>query len=211
MSPPQDMAAHPSSPPSEGGADSYKYEDTPDTRLTIFSPQDDSAKSSRLLNALTLSNGTNGSQHNQYSVTTSSSVHRMASMESITSVVHDKDPFISSTPEKTQTSTKLSATAIAFEPATCRLSSANLATNNGLGNNVITPGSIGSPPETVARSPLTSFQVYTDLPLSSVFSHDLELSRSMRVTASSGRLDAETITQYIVVSKHTLRFPSIIR
>ncbi|KAJ4391321.1 hypothetical protein N0V93_004938 [Gnomoniopsis smithogilvyi] len=199
MPPPQDMAPHLSSPPSEGGAESYQYEDTPDTRLTIFSPQDDSAKSSRLLNALTLNTAKNNNiQPIKFGVQTSSSVHRMASMDSITSVVHDKDPFISSTPEKIHNSTKLSATASAFEPSTCRLSSTNLVSSNGPTNNATTPRPIACLPETIARSPTTGFEVYVDLPLSSAFSHDLKLSRSMRITASSGRLDAETITQYIV-------------
>lgn len=187
------MASHPSSPPSEGGADSYKYEDTPDTRLTVFSPQDDSAKSSRLLNALTLSTGQGNAQPIKFGVQTSASVHRMASLDSIASVVHDKDPFISSTPEKTQTSTKLSATASEFEPTACHRPSTNPA------NNVATPRPMGRHPETVSRSPVTGYQVYIDLPLSATFSHDLKLSRSMRIISSSGRLDNNAITQYLVV------------
>lgn len=200
MSPSHDMPSHPSSPPSEGGADSYKYEDTPDTRLTIFSPQDDSAKSSRLLNALTLSTGKNNDHPIKFCVSASSSIHRMASMDSINSVVHDKDPFISSTPAKPQISTKLSATASEFEPSTCRLSSANLATGGGTSNNVTTPKPMDRLPETVARSPITGFQVYIDLSLSSAFSHALKLSRSMRITILSGRLDSDAINHYIVVS-----------
>lgn len=199
MPPSHDMASHPSSPPSEGGAESYKYEDTPDTRLTIFSPQDDSVKSSRLLNALTLSTGNNKERPVKFCVSASSSIHRMASMDSINSVVHDKDPFICSTPAKPQT-TKLSATASEFEPSTCRLSSAKLTTGSGISNTVTTPKPMTRLPETVARSPVTGFQVYIDLPLSSTFSHALKISRSMRITTSSGRLDSDAINHYIVVS-----------
>lgn len=204
MSQPQDMAFHPSSPPSEGGAESYKYADTPDTRLTVFSPQDDSAKSSRLLSSLTLSTEKNSVQPIKFGVNTSTSVHRMASMDSIASVIHDKDPFISCTPEKTQTSTRLSATASAFEPTTCRPPSANPINSNGSVNNVDTPRPMHRLPETVPRSPVTGYQVYTDLPLSSAFSHDLNLSRSMRITRSSGQLDNNSITEYLVVNTPSL-------
>lgn len=197
----RDMSFHPSSPPpSDGGADSYEYEDTPDTRSTVFSPHEDSVKSSRLLNALTLSTGKDD-RPIKYGIT-ESSIHRMASMDSIASVIHDKDPFISFTPEKAQASTKLSATASAFEPATCRPSSTNPPTANGPVNGLDTPKPMSRLPDTVPRSPNTGFQVYTDLPLSSSFSHELNFSRSMRITCVSGPLDNKAIAQYLVVSTH---------
>ncbi|CAN8097173.1 unnamed protein product [Discula destructiva] len=192
----RDMMSHPSSPPSEGGAESYKYEDTPDTRLTVFSLQDDSAKSSRLLNALTLSTG-NNDRPIKFGVT-DSPIHRMASMDSIASVIHEKDPFISTTPEKTRLSTKLSATASAFKPATFRPSSAEPITVNAPANNLATPKPIDRLLETVPRSPITGYQVWTDLPLAAAFSHELHLSRSMRITCSSGSVDNNAITQYLV-------------
>lgn len=198
------MSFHPSSPPSEGGADSYKYEDTPDTRLTVFSPQEDSVKSSRLLNALTLSTGKND-RSGKYGVG-DSPIHRTASMDSIASVIHDKDPFISTTPEKTQTATKLSATASAFEPATCRPASVKPAAVNGTANNnsslANTPKPMGRVLDTVPRSPTTGYQVWNALPLSAVFSFELDLSRSIHITCASGLLDDVAINQYFVVSRH---------
>lgn len=201
------MSFHPSSPPSEGGADSYKYEDTPDTRLTVFSPQEDSAKSSRLLNALTLSSEKND-RSSKYG-NGNSPIHRTASMDSIASVIHDKDPFISTTPEKTQTTTKLSATASAFEPATCRPSSVKPAavngtadhSNNNNNNLATTPKPMERVLDNVPRSPTTGYQIWNALPLSASFSFELDLSRSIHVTCAFGHLDDAAISQYFVVCR----------
>ncbi|OIW33953.1 hypothetical protein CONLIGDRAFT_570335 [Coniochaeta ligniaria NRRL 30616] len=55
MTQPREAAFNPSSPHSStGNADSYKNEGTPDTRLTAFSPEEGSARSSKYYNSLTL-------------------------------------------------------------------------------------------------------------------------------------------------------------
>lgn len=55
MSQPRDTAFNASSPHSStGNADSYKNEGTPDTRLTAFSPEEGSARSSKYYSSLTL-------------------------------------------------------------------------------------------------------------------------------------------------------------
>ncbi|KAB5570434.1 RNA recognition motif 2-domain-containing protein [Coniochaeta sp. 2T2.1] len=55
MSQPRETGFNPSSPHSSTGhADSYKNEGTPDTRLTAFSPEDGSAKSSKYHSSLSL-------------------------------------------------------------------------------------------------------------------------------------------------------------
>lgn len=192
----QDMAFHPSSPPSEGGADSYRLEDTPDTRLTTFSPLEDSSKSSRLLNALTLSNEKTDAQPVKFEFP-SNTIHRMASVDSITSVIHDKDPFITSTPEKTetQTQTKLSATASAFRPL-----SATPVVANGSSNDLATPKPLSRSVINFAQSPNTGLRVYTDIPLSSAFSHELKLSRSVRVTSTSGNATRDAVDHYLSAS-----------
>lgn len=195
------MTFHPSSPPSEGGVDSYKYEDTPDTRLTVFSPQEDSARSSRLLNALTLSTDKNN-RVGKYGVS-DSSFHRTASMDSIASVIHDKDPFISTTPEKTQTTTQLSATASSFEPSSSSVKPAAVsgpANKNNMASTT-TPKPMGRVLDTVPRSPTTGYQVWNALPLSAAFSFELDLSRSIHITCASGHLDDVAISQYFVVSR----------
>ncbi|KAH8910169.1 hypothetical protein BR93DRAFT_935820 [Coniochaeta sp. PMI_546] len=55
MTQPREIAFNPSSPHSStGNADSYKNEGTPDTRLTAFSPEEGSARSSKYYNPLAL-------------------------------------------------------------------------------------------------------------------------------------------------------------
>lgn len=217
MTQPQTMAFHPSSPPSEGGADSYRYEDTPDTRLTSFSPLDsDWSKSSRLLNALTLSTGKADDEFTGLGGP-SATLHRMASADSLASVIHDKDPFISSSPEKpqaqaqaqdqtqtqsqtqtqTQTLTKLSATASAFRPL-----SATPVVAHGTSNSLATPRpldrfrGVGD----VAQSPNTGRHIYTSIPLSHTFSQELGLYRSIRLTCTSGVMTSAGVSEYLTVS-----------
>ncbi|KAK5988744.1 Meiosis protein mei2 [Cladobotryum mycophilum] len=91
---------NPSSPRSStGGADSFKG--TPDTRLTAFSPEDGSAKSSKLLKGFTRS----------ASVTPPVRLP-VTSLRSAISPL-DKDPFVTSVQE---VDTRLSPTASAFNP-----------------------------------------------------------------------------------------------
>lgn len=202
------MAFHPSSPPSEGGADSYSYEDTPDTRLTSFSPLDsNSSQSSRLFHSFNLDTGKVDGQLHEFEYP-SSTIHRKVSLDSLASVVHDKDPFITSTPEKhqnrqqsqnqnqNQNQTKLSATASAFQP----LSAAPIVAN-GASNGVATPKPLGRFREvgTIAQSPNTGMRVYTNVPLSPTFSHDLKLSRSMCITSTSGVITNESVKEYFTV------------
>ncbi|KAF3770366.1 hypothetical protein M406DRAFT_285012 [Cryphonectria parasitica EP155] len=175
------MAFHPSSPPSEGGADSFKYEDTPDTRLSSFSPTEDSAKASRLLNSMSLSNGTSCAQSvNSDNLIDrnngASALHRMASMDSIASVIRDKDPFITSPSEKAQSQTKLSATATAFRPLSTTPVVA-IGSNNALDTPKPLARSISSGVPVVC-SPITGARVYNHVPLSSIISKELNMSRS---------------------------------
>lgn len=208
MTQPQTMAFHPSSPPSEGGADSYTYEDTPDTRLTSFSPLDsDWSKSSRLLNALTLSTGKADGESGGLGGP-SATLHRMASADSLTSVIHDKDPFISSSPEKPQTQphtqTKLSATASAFRPL-----SATPVVAHGTSNSVATPKPLGRSrgATDIAQSPNTGHRIYTNIPLSHTFSQEMGLSRSIRITSTSGVMTSDAVNEYLTVSIINHPFP----
>lgn len=207
MAGPRDMNFHPSSPPSEGGADSYRYEDTPDTRSTSFSPLDsNSSTSSRLLDALTLSTGKNDGQSTVFGIP-NSSIQRNASNESLPSVIHhEKDPF-TSTPEKvqykTQTQTRLSATASAFRPLSA--TSAPVVANE-ISSVLGTPKSMRHPLVNVAQSPITGMPIYDNNPLSSSFSHDLKLSRSVRIAATSGTVTSEAVQGYFTVSTAPHRF-----
>jgi hypothetical protein len=104
---------NPSSPhSSSGGADSYKHEGTPDTRLTAFSPDDNSARSNKVLNALSL-NASSDSHPVRFHVKTTEGFRGA-------SVAAEKDPFITSTtaPKSEQI---LSPTASSFRPVSVPL------------------------------------------------------------------------------------------
>ncbi|SPQ22723.1 37c45b28-bf54-462f-b6d1-7581398aa1e8 [Thermothielavioides terrestris] len=119
----RDAAFNPSSPHSStGGADSYKNEGTPDTKLTVFSPGDNSAKPSKLLAALNLSGPFDS---------TGRFVKPTEAFSSDVSITSEKDPFISSTtvPKKAQ---KLSPTASAFRPVSVPLPLVAHGSLNGL-------------------------------------------------------------------------------
>ncbi|KAK4188698.1 putative meiosis protein [Podospora australis] len=112
MAGPRDNTLNMESPhSSSAGADSYKHEGTPDTRLTSFSP-DDSARSSKLMSSL---NHTGPSNH-----TSNHPLFRVDSVERFGNVntAADKDPFVStSTALPTGSSDqKLSPTASSFRP-----------------------------------------------------------------------------------------------
>ncbi|KAI8223945.1 hypothetical protein K4K53_006715 [Colletotrichum sp. SAR 10_77] len=97
----ESVVFNPSSPRSSvGGAESFKG--TPDTRLTAFSPEEGSARSSRLLKSL----GQDSPD------TTPSRFHSIAFGGAISNA--DKDPFIATTSNVALQ--KLSPTASAFQP-----------------------------------------------------------------------------------------------
>lgn len=191
---PQEMAFHPSSPPSEGGADSYKHEGTPDTRLTTFSPLEDSTKSSRLLPTLTLSTGKVAAHSIKFDFP--SSIHHAASNDSLASSVPEQDPFICSTPEKRQM--KLSATASSFQPLLATPCSPLVA--NGT-NTLSTPRPVGRSISSAAvlTSPNTGMPVYTNGKLSTKFSFQMKLSRSVRITCATKQLGIDSICDYFKV------------
>lgn len=93
----------PSPHSSSGGAESYKG--TPDTRLTAFSPDEGSAKSTRLLTALRLAN------------TEIQPVRFPVNPYGGSAVTGGKDPFVTST-GGSKPGQKLSPTATAFRPFT---------------------------------------------------------------------------------------------
>lgn len=179
---------HPSSPPSEGGADSYNHDGTPDTRLTTFSPLGDSSESSGLLSALSLSGVKTNARHINFQVSTS--INQVTSPGSFSSEGQDKDPFVTSTPEKSQT--KLSATASAFRPLAASIASTP----------IVAYGSSSATPKPLARSFTAETRCpKTGLKLASGLSHNLELTRSLRISSSSGPLTIAATEQYFEASK----------
>ncbi|KAK3322173.1 RNA recognition motif 2-domain-containing protein [Apodospora peruviana] len=99
----RETAFNPSSPhSSSAGADSYKHDGTPDTRLTAFSPDESSARSNKLMTTLSLNAAAN-IHPVRFNVNAAESY-------GAGSAAAEKDPFISK-PEQ-----KLSPTASAFRP-----------------------------------------------------------------------------------------------
>lgn len=180
-------AFHPSSPPSEGGADSYNYDGTPDTRLTAFSPLEDSSKSSRLLSALTLGDENANNQSIKFQGPTS--IRNFTSPTSFGLDSRDKDPFVSSPREKHQT--KLSATATTFKPLSTPVFSTPIVAYS---SSSVTPKPLGRPGPTVSISPKTGLLLAPGL------SHDLNLTRSLRVSSSDG-VTVDAVKHYLKVSE----------
>ena len=119
----REAAFNPSSPhSSSGGADSYKHDGTPDTRLTAFSPEESSARSSKLLKALNLSTP-NDQQPVRF--------HVQPNENYCAAPTTEKDPFISSstTPKTDQ---KLSPTASSFRPVSSSIPVVAHGSLNGL-------------------------------------------------------------------------------
>lgn len=104
---PRENAFNPQSPHSSpGGDDSYNHEGTPDTRLTAFSPDENSARSTKF--SKPLGRYTSEPQPVRFSAAYGNGYNQG-------SVLADKDPFTStSAPGKPEQ--KLSATASAFHP-----------------------------------------------------------------------------------------------
>jgi hypothetical protein len=100
---------NPSSPhSSSGGADSYKHDGTPDTRLTAFSPEENSARSNKqLLRSLAL-----GASSDSHPVRFQ--VQATESFRGSPAAI-EKDPFITSS-TTSKSGPKLSPTASSFRP-----------------------------------------------------------------------------------------------
>ncbi|KAK0645879.1 RNA recognition motif 2-domain-containing protein [Cercophora newfieldiana] len=119
----------PSPHSSTGGADSYKHDGTPDTRLTAFSPDENSARSSKLLKS---TNANVSSDSNNVHFHVKSEGYHGAAPGSA-----EKDPFISSA-SRSKAEQKLSPTASAFRPVAIPLvanGSGSLAGQSSFGAN----------------------------------------------------------------------------
>lgn len=112
----RDAVFNPSSPhSSSAGADSYKHEGTPETRLTVFSPDDGSVRSNKIPTALGLNAPSDRSDHPAH-------FHHVNTIEGLgnPSAAAEKDPFVSST-TVAKGEQKLSPTASAFRPVSVPL------------------------------------------------------------------------------------------
>ncbi|AEO58122.1 hypothetical protein MYCTH_2118584 [Thermothelomyces thermophilus ATCC 42464] len=138
----RDASLNPSSPhSSSAGADSYKHENTPDTRLTVFSPDDNLARPNKPLTAASLDGSS--SHVVQYHANTPKGF-------SSTTAAAEKDPFISNTAAKAQH--KLSPTALVFRPV-----SAPLVAHGSLNMRSGTGPAMGANRQLLAPQPTAKF------------------------------------------------------
>jgi len=160
---------------SKGGADSYKHEGTPDTRLTAFSPDESSAKSAKLAKPMTL--GVSDPQLTRFSVQPAGSFRGTQGLNL------EKDPFVS--PATTaKTGRKLSATALAFRPF-----STTPVVAHGSGDS--------TPPAPQDETGLGD--AYDAIQPSSLPSTDRGLSRCLVISAPSQALTATDVENYLAV------------
>lgn len=162
---------NPPSPHSSSvGADSYNHEGTPDTRLTTFSPDENSARSNRALTKL------------DYHGSSGHPVHfHIKPVDGFSNVpaATEKDPFISSTatPKGEQ---KLSPTASAFRPVSVPL---------------VARGSLPvANPALAANRQLFAPQVTAN------FSNELGISRCLALYAATHPVLASDVEEYLQVN-----------
>lgn len=170
----REAAFNPSSPhSSSGGADSYKHEGTPDTRLTAFSPDGDSTKSNKLLTTLSL--------HATSDHPTRFHVNTVDGFGAV-SAAAEKDPFISSTglPKPEQ---KLSPTASSFRPVSVP---------------VVARGSLGGLPG-LNLGLTTSTQQFLSQYTAAKFSAELSISRHLVFYASTHPVSCSDVEDYFAV------------
>ncbi|KAK4106163.1 hypothetical protein N658DRAFT_9123 [Parathielavia hyrcaniae] len=168
----RDAAFNPSSPhSSSGGADSYKYDGTPDTRLTIFSPEDSSARSNKLVTARSL----NGSSDHP-------AQDRVKASETfgILSAAAEKDPFVSTT-TVSRGQQGLSPTASAFRPVSVP---------------VVAHGSLNVPPGMNAAGLGVNRQLFTPQ-ATAKFSNELGISRCLVIYSASQPVNIGDVEDYL--------------
>ncbi|KAK4238586.1 meiosis protein mei2 [Achaetomium macrosporum] len=166
----RDPAFNPSSPhSSSAGGDSYKHEGTPETRLTVFSPDDNSARSNKLLNTLSLS------AHSDHAVRFNVKPEAFGDA----GVTSEKDPFISST-TALKGEQKLSPTASAFRPVSVP---------------IVARGSLSGPPG--PNVGLNANRQLFAPQSTAKFSHQLGISRCLVIYSRSGQLTVADIEGYL--------------
>jgi hypothetical protein len=173
----RDTSFNPSSPHSStGGADSYNHDGTPDTRLTAFSPDENSVRSSKHLKSTNLNVSSD-----------SNNLHFHVQPEAYPAAPDsaEKDPFISSA-SRSKAEQKLSPTASSFRPVTLPLvanSSGSLTGPSGFGASY-SPTYSGTSTGSVNR-----------------FSTELGISRYIVITCPSQAITSSNVEDYFQVRR----------
>lgn len=168
---------------SPGGADSYRYEGTPDTRLTAFSPDENSARSTKFPKPL----GVRGSEPQPYPVSATYTNDYSHTTQA------EKDPFTSITTPGAHEQ-KLSATASAFQPFSVPLvvrgSSGTIPPLNG-------PSSSNGP--SFSNGPSSSDGLRNLQSTIKRFSADLGLSRYLIITSTIQPISPADVEMFLMV------------
>jgi hypothetical protein len=179
----RDAAFNPSSPhSSSGGADSYNHEGTPETKLTVFSADDNSARSNKLVTALSLNGPADRPVH--YHV---NPVETFGDL----SAASEKDPFVSTTtvPKSDQ---KLSPTASAFRPVSVP---------------VVAHGSLNAPTGMNAAGGLGANRQLFTSQATAKFSNELGISRCLVIYSASQPISITDVEGYLAVRLLLSAFP----
>ncbi len=161
---------------STGGADSYKHEGTPDTRLTAFSPDESSARSNKALKALNIGTST---ESRPIHFPVNAGIGYRAGPAPI-----EKDPFVTAGSLRSKTDRKLSPTASSFQP----LSSLPLVVRGSASTR--TDPTISSSANIVA----------TSAPRQDSLSIELRLSRCLVVESRTQAVTSVELGAYLSVS-----------
>lgn len=180
----RDGQFNPTSPhSSSGGAESFKG--TPDTRLTTFSPEDDSAK--RLP-------GQHSHGSIKFGVSSPSTIDLKGTLYRRNALA-DRDPFITTAGSGPKTAQKLSPTASSFFPLPNALGSQGPVSEPG--------GNSRGMPESLTVSGGGQSPVSTNPAEASVYSYmstDTRISRCLLISSRSKNIDAAQVDMYLSVS-----------
>ncbi|KAI8634921.1 RNA recognition motif 2-domain-containing protein [Xylariaceae sp. FL1651] len=177
---------NPTSPhSSSGAADSFKG--TPDTRLTTFSPEDGSVKSSKAPQPLNL--GTRENRPIRFTPNPRATLELPNSFIR-TSLHSERDPFVSSSAASTNRSQKLSPTASVFLPYPMLLANGSATDPIGQQKNDSTENDLGPDQTSNSNAHQVKFA-------HNILSTDTDLSRCLIIADPGRRVRAYDVGQYI--------------
>jgi len=178
MAQPRETAFQQSSPDSsKGGADSFKFESTPDTRLTAFSPHVSSTKSAKMIKSFSLS--ASDPQPTRYPL----NAVALGTTYRVSDLPGEKDPFVSPI-TTSQSVKKLSATASDFEPVV---------------SPVVPRASASSGTKASAPSEENFPEYLQSIGIKPILSDDLNLSRYLVVSSPTQSLTTTEVEIYLAV------------
>lgn len=185
MALPREPNLHPSSPESsKGGGGSYKHEGTPDTRLTAFSPEEASVRSSKVTKLPNLK-----SSDSQVTIFPTNAGNGIT-FSNITGLQLEKDPFVSSSATALKPDQRLCPTASAFRPFSNPLAPRGV---------VIAPNA----QESSFGGGIEPDASHLTIPVSSVLSTDLQLSRCIEISSPTQIVTVDNVEAFLAVRTYS--------